>query len=221
MIRKSVVLIGTSLLIISLLVFHDVLLHWIQSNEREYVPLTLVIATLMSLFPVIPYPLVGGVIGAAYGPLLGAVIIWTGSTLASLILFSLIRYGGFDTLGTKVLLKYSATKRLTLLFEKNAFMSITILRMIPVIPSIIINAYAALSRVNFSVYAIASGLGKIPSMTLFALIGHTIITSPVELGYMLIIYTVFIVCIYNGYKRWLKRLEQQVTNNEDKPLNNV
>ncbi|WP_416150657.1 TVP38/TMEM64 family protein [Salipaludibacillus sp. HK11] len=209
MYRKIFLLIGSLIVIISLVFYHESLLSWIQNNEQDRWLLVTVIATIMSLFPVIPYPLVGSVIGAAYGPTLGAVIIWTGSTLASITFFSLIRYGGFHKLGTKILLKYAATKKITLLFERNAFMSITIMRMIPVIPSIIINAYAALSRVRFIIYAISSGLGKIPSMTLFAFIGHTLVTDPIELIYMVIIYAVFLSIVYSGYKFWLKKIEHR------------
>lgn len=208
MYRKLSVIIGSVLLIIALVFYHESFLDWIQNTEQDHLFLTTVIATLMSFFPIIPYPVVGGVIGAAYGPTIGACIIWTGSTLASILFFSLIRYGGFHKLGTKVLLKYSATKRLTLLFEQNAFMSITIMRMIPVIPSIIINAYAALSRVPFVLYAIASGLGKIPAMTLFAFVGHTIVTNPIELLYMIAIYGVFLTVVYSVYKIWLRKIEK-------------
>ncbi|PYZ95264.1 TVP38/TMEM64 family protein [Salipaludibacillus keqinensis] len=214
MYRKGLVLLGSTLVILALVFYHESLLHWIQNNEQDHVFLTIIIATTMSLFPVIPYPLVGSVIGAVYGPGLGAVIIWVGSTLASILFFSLIRYGGFHTLGTKILLKFSATKKLTLLFERNAFMSITIMRMIPVIPSIIINAYAALSRVRFVIYAIGSGLGKIPSMTLFAFVGHTIVTDPIELIYMIVIYTIFLAIVYSGYKLWLRKVEKQAINNQ-------
>ncbi|WP_280771914.1 TVP38/TMEM64 family protein [Salipaludibacillus daqingensis] len=209
MYRKGFVLLGSVLVVIGLIFYHESLLHWVQNNDQDQWFLVTVIATLMSLFPVIPYPLVGSVIGAAYGPAYGAVIIWTGSTVASIIFFSLIRYGGFHKLGTKVHLKYAATKKLTLLFEQNAFMSITILRMIPVIPSIIINAYAALSRVRFMIYALGSGLGKIPAMTLFAFVGHTIVTDPIELIYMIVIYAVFLTIVYSGYKLWLKNIEQK------------
>ncbi|MCE7791217.1 VTT domain-containing protein [Salipaludibacillus sp. CUR1] len=209
MYRKLFIILISAVIIISLLLYHESLVNWIRSNEQDHIILTTVIATLMSLFPVIPYPLVGGVIGAAYGPVTGALVIWTGSTLASIIFFLMVRYGGFHRLGTKLLLKYTATKKLTLLFERNAFMSITILRMIPVIPSIIINAYTALSRVKFLLYAIASGLGKIPSMALFALLGHTIVTNPVELLYMIAIYGVFLGIVYTLYKLWLRKVEQQ------------
>lgn len=206
MYRKISVIIGSITLIAALYFYHESFLYWVQNNEQDHIVLVTAIATLMSLFPVIPYPIVGGVIGAAYGPGLGSVMIWTGSTMASILFFSLIRYGGFHEFGTKILLRYTATKKLTLLFERNAFMSITIMRMIPVIPSIIINAYAALSRVRFVLYAIASGLGKVPSMALFAFVGHTIVTNPVELLYMAIIYGVFLAIVYSCYKIWMKRI---------------
>lgn len=211
MLRKSIIILLGLLIVAFLFVFHEPLLNWIQDADRRFVWITTIIATLMSLFPVIPYPLVGSVIGAAYGPILGAIVIWIGSTLASIIFFSMIRYGGFHEYGTKILLKYSATKKITLLFERNAFMSITVLRMIPVIPSILINAYAALSRVSFLSYSISSGLGKIPAMTLFALVGHTIVTNPIELIYMVVIYAVFIAFVYTGYRSWSKRLETQLS----------
>jgi len=209
MYRKGLVLLGSLLIILGLAFYHESLLYWIQNNEQDQWFLVTMIATIMSLFPVIPYPLVGSVIGAAYGPGFGAVIIWTGSTIASIFFFSLIRYGGFHKIGTKILLKYTATKKLTLLFERNAFMAITIMRMIPVIPSILINAYAALSRVRFITYAISSGLGKIPAMTLFAFVGHTLVTKPIELIYMIIIYAVFLTIVYSGFKLWLKNIEQK------------
>ena len=216
MLRKSIIFISAILIITLLFLYHEPLLDWVQNSQRQSIVVTTIIATFMSLFPVIPYPIVGGVIGATYGPLLGAFIIWAGSTSASIIFFSMIRYGGFDEMGKKILFRYKATKKLTLLFEHNAFMSITVLRMVPVIPSILINAYAALSRVSFVSYSIASGLGKIPPMALFALVGHTLVTNPIELLYMILIYSVFLTVVYTGYRIWTKRIHAQ-SEHEEKP----
>ncbi|MCD8508486.1 MAG: hypothetical protein LRY73_00275 [Bacillus sp. (in: Bacteria)] len=46
-------------------------------------------------------------------------------------------------------------------------------------------------------------------MTLFALVGHTIVTNPIELIYMILIYAVFIAIVYTGYRSWTKRIESQ------------
>ncbi|TMW73333.1 TVP38/TMEM64 family protein [Alteribacter natronophilus] len=208
MIRKiSVTLFYLGIAFVIYLV-HEPLLTWIGNTDREYAAITALAATLMSLFPVIPYPIVGGVIGAAYGPALGGLIIWIGSSLASVIMFAIVRYG-YQDWGKKILHKYKYLEKLTVLFERNAFVTITLLRMIPVIPSIIINVYAALSRVRFLSYAAASSLGKIPSMILFALIGHTIVTDPGELLVMAVVYGTFLAVMYAAYRFWQKRAEQK------------
>ncbi|CAM3742194.1 TVP38/TMEM64 family protein [Alkalicoccus chagannorensis] len=217
MVRRICFIISSILIIALLWLYHPALLTWVETSGRESVVLTTLIATVMSLFPVIPYPLVGGVIGAVFGPA-GAVIIWAGSSLASIIFFLMVRYGGMHRYGERLLRSYPAVSRLTVLFERNAFMSLTVLRMIPVIPSIIINAYAALSRVKFGIYALSSSLGKIPSMTLFALIGHTIIQNPLELVYMIAIYGVFITVVYFIYRRWLKNVSATAPVEEVDPV---
>ncbi|WP_342193208.1 hypothetical protein [Paenibacillus uliginis] len=67
------------------------ILAWV--GESNHVPLVTFIAVCMALFPVIPYPLVGGVIGAAYGPVFGGIITWIGSAVASILMFLFVRYG--------------------------------------------------------------------------------------------------------------------------------
>ncbi|MBM7094311.1 TVP38/TMEM64 family protein [Bacillus sp. H-16] len=206
MLRKILVTLFYVGIAVFIYFIHEPLLQWIRQTDREFAVLTALVATLMSLFPVIPYPIVGGVIGAAYGPVLGGFIIWFGSSMASVIMFAIVRYG-YQDWGMKVLHKYKYLGKLTVLFERNAFLTITLLRMIPVIPSIIINVYAALSRVRFLSYALASSLGKIPSMILFALIGHTIVTDPQEIVYMILIYGTFLAVVYGGYRYFQKRAE--------------
>ncbi|QKS71333.1 TVP38/TMEM64 family protein [Paenalkalicoccus suaedae] len=215
MLRKLSVIIVTAITVFVLAMYHEQLIAWLSENGQESFMITAVIATLMSLFPVIPYPIVGGVIGAAFGPFQGALLIWIGSTCASILFFLLIRYGGFEKKGQEILHGYKATHKITLLFERNAFLSITILRMIPVIPSIIINAYSALSRVPFFIYAIASALGKIPAMTLFAFVGDSIVNNPIDLIYMVLIYGVFLLAVYMFHRSYLRKIEKRALEKQD------
>lgn len=195
-------------LLIALLIFwqKDFLLAWVEIADPNWAPLVAVAATLFSLFPVIPYPLVGAVIGAAYGPQLGGVIVWFGSSMASVLMFLFIRYV-FKDLGAKWLYA-KHIESFTLLFERNAFFAILITRMIPVIPSIIINTYAGLSRVSFWIYTIASTIGKIPAMLLFALIGDQAMRSPQHLIYSLLFYIAFLALVYGIYKLWEKGVKK-------------
>lgn len=189
-----------------LYVYGEAILVWFRNSDNIF--LVTVMATVMSLFPVIPYPIVGGVIGAAYGPALGGVITWTGSTAASILMFIFVRYGYKDW-GKKVLRQYKNVERVTVLFERNAFLFILFARMIPFIPSIIVNTYAALSRVSFGMYVIPSALGKIPAMLLFVLVGDSLLTEPRNVVITVGVYGLFLALTMSIYRQWRKKHELQ------------
>ncbi|MBU7319985.1 TVP38/TMEM64 family protein [Paenibacillus oleatilyticus] len=189
--------------------YGEEIVGWFQSSSD--MALVIVAATVMALFPVIPYPVVGGVIGAAFGPVLGAAITWAGSTAASLLMFLFVRYG-YQEWGQRMLYRYERLGKLTVLFERNAFLTILFARLIPFLPSIIINAYSALSRVSFAAYAAASALGKIPAMLLFAFVGNTLMTEPGAVWITLGIYGGFLAVTLLAYRQW-KRSKEPVQSN--------
>lgn len=183
--------------------YRELILHWIEHASIEHVPITVAMATLMALFPIIPYPIVGGFVGAAYGPSLGGFVTWAGSTLASIIMFLIVRYG-YQDWGLHILHKYKTLGKVTVLFEQNAFITILFTRLIPIIPSIIINIYSALSRVSFVSYALASSIGKIPAMLLFALLGDQILTNPKNILLSIMVYGMFLAITFYFYNLWKK-----------------
>ncbi|WP_424769245.1 TVP38/TMEM64 family protein [Paenibacillus sp. sgz302251] len=182
--------------------YGDVILTWFQQSDN--IPLVVLMATLMALFPVIPYPVVGGVIGAALGPVLGAAVTWTGSAAASIVMFLFIRYG-YQEWGMKALHRYQSIGKLTEMFERNAFLTILFARLIPFIPSVVVNMYAALSRVSFAMYAIASSIGKIPSMLLFAMVGDNLMTDPKNILTTVGIYGIFLALSLYAYRLWKRK----------------
>lgn len=177
------------------------LLIWLQTTNR--LSLVTIVAVLMALFPLIPYPFVGGVIGAAFGPVSGTIITWIGSAVASILMFLFVRYGYKDW-GLKVLHGNKWLSKVTSLFEQNAFLAILFSRLLPMIPSIIINVYSALSRVSFLAYAIASSLGKIPAMLLFAIVGDKAFNDPRNIMTTILIYGLFLLVTLSVYRLWQK-----------------
>ncbi|WP_096199622.1 TVP38/TMEM64 family protein [Bacillus sp. FJAT-45350] len=198
-------------LVVAILIYFygESILSWMRHSGKDSVVITSIVATLLALFPIIPYPVIGGIIGAAYGPVLGAVVTWIGSALASILMFMFVRFG-YQDWGMKVLSSNKGLNKITILFEKNAFLTIFTTRLIPVIPSILVNVYSALSRVHFIPYSIASSLGKVPSMILFATVGSTIATNPKELIYIILFYGTFLAIVYISYKLWRKRVLSKV-----------
>jgi uncharacterized membrane protein YdjX (TVP38/TMEM64 family) len=201
MIKKitlAVLYLGIALLIYS---YGNDILAWFR--EPSNVVIVVIAATVMAFFPVIPYPIVGGVIGAAYGSVWGGLVTWAGSAAASILMFAFVRYG-YQDWGIKLLRKYKITDRATTLFERNAFLTILFARSIPVMPSVLVNVYAAVSRVSFVSYTVSSLIGKIPAMLLFAIVGNSLITNPKNVVITIVVYGVFVGVTLYIYHLWGK-----------------
>lgn len=187
--------------------YHEPLLAWLQ-NERPS-PLTVVpVATSMALVPVVPYGVVGGVIGAMYGAWWGGFFSWCGSLAASLIFFELVRRL-FPEQGAKWLSRNRGVERFTQLFERNAFVAILFARLIPVIPSVAVNVYAALTNVSRTTYAAASAVGKIPAMLTFALVGEQVFASWSRSLLIVGLYAVFLGMVFVVYRWWQRASQPQ------------
>lgn len=186
---------------IAIYVFRDELLFWFQQTKDQSILLTMFIAALFALFPIIPFPVIGGIIGAMYGTFLGGFVTWVASTSASIIMFLFIRFV-FQNWGLLIIHRYKRLETVTMMFERNAFITILISRLIPFIPSMVINSYSAVSRVSFIRYTAATSLGKIPATLLFALLGHSIVSSNHLVFVVIAIYVLAILSTIYFYKRW-------------------
>lgn len=192
---------------VAIYLFGENIMSWLQHSTN--IPAIILVAILMALFPIIPYPIVGGVIGAALGPLLGALVTWIGSTVASILMFAFVRYG-YQDWGNRILHRYQKIDKLTSLFERNAFLAVLFARLIPFIPSFAVNVYAALSRMSFLAYAVASSFGKIPSMLLFVVVGSNAVTHPKSILTTVLIYGVFLAISLAAYRWWRRRTEKRL-----------
>jgi uncharacterized membrane protein YdjX (TVP38/TMEM64 family) len=146
---------------------------------------------------------IGGGIGAAYGPLIGGLITWGASLTAAVLMFSLIRYG-FAAAGNAYLAKFPKLERFTQGYERNAFLTILFARMIPVLPAAAVNIYSGLTTVPFRVFFVASAIGKLPEMLVFALVGDQLLNSWRHLGVTLLLYGLFLLVVYAVYRRFQK-----------------
>jgi uncharacterized membrane protein YdjX (TVP38/TMEM64 family) len=192
---------------VALFILHEPLLMWIHSSSPSVLFIILV-ATVVALFPVIPFGLVGGAIGVLFGPWLGGLVTWMSSLMASLLFFLVVRFG-YQDWGHRVLFQsYKPIHRLADQFERHAFIAILFARILPIVPSVAVNLFSALSRVPFQTYALASALGKLPAMLLYSVVGSSLWSSEEGWSLTLLIfmgYIVFLVITIYIYKFWSRK----------------
>jgi uncharacterized membrane protein YdjX (TVP38/TMEM64 family) len=148
----------------------DLLLAWIQNGSLISIFISIIFVSILVFFPVVPYPVLAGIIGSVFGVWVGMTISFIGIMLGTMIMFYLSRYG-FQQLAQKYLEKYPKVKEYESYFEKNAFLGILFVRLIPVVPSPIVNILSGLSYIKWYAFFTATFLGKIPAVVTFTFAG--------------------------------------------------
>ncbi len=137
----------------------------------------IVFFSLYSVIAVLPVPknllTIAG--GALFGLIPGAALSLAGATAGALIAF-----GASRVLGRAAVEQISARRlaRLDAVLRDHGFVSVLILRLIPVAPYTAINYAAGLSGIRVSGFAVGSALGMIPGSLAYAAFGAYGTTDP-------------------------------------------
>jgi uncharacterized membrane protein YdjX (TVP38/TMEM64 family) len=150
-----------------------ILLDLVRSESHLAILISILFVALLVFFPVVPYVVLAGMIGSVFGIWIGTSLSLIGIGLGTMVMFFLARYG-YQDLTQSYLKKYPKIQEYESWFEQNAFMGILLARLIPVIPSPIINILSGLSKVKWTIFLSASLVGKLPAIFIFTLAGRLI-----------------------------------------------
>ncbi|MDP3400634.1 MAG: TVP38/TMEM64 family protein [Brevundimonas sp.] len=109
--------------------------------------------------------------GMMFGPLVGALAQATGATLGSIAIYMLYR----SAIGTWMRAKFEADAgmmhKIATGIDRNAFVTLLTLRLIPSVPFVLINATAGMVAAPLRPYIAATFLGLLPSTYIYTWIG--------------------------------------------------
>lgn len=145
----------------------EALLHYFKEYPQLAILISLGISIGIAVLGIVPSVFITAANILFFGFINGTLISFLGEAVGAAIAFLLYRKG-FKKITTQKLQKYPALNRLMNAENKKAFSLIFSLRLIPFVPSGLITFAAAIGKVSFVVFLIASSLGKIPALLMEA-----------------------------------------------------
>lgn len=161
--------------IIAAFIYRYELMDWLRQDHN--ILFATGVATLLALFPVLPYKAVIGLFGFVYGSAAGAAICWIATTLAAAAMYAIIKFV-FQDRANSYLSSITALEKFTSAVKQRPFISILLARLVPVVPQTAVNVYAGAAGLPFWSYLAASCLGKIPGIALYAFLGGQLFQHP-------------------------------------------
>jgi uncharacterized membrane protein YdjX (TVP38/TMEM64 family) len=148
--------------------FNDLIAHINQFGI--FAPLVaFILFTLQAFLPIFPYVILATAGGILFGFKLGFLLAWLGALTGACLAYWLCRLLG----NTRFMLRYYGLMGYDVrkLNSTLAFWTIVITRILPVVPTPLINVAAALGGVSFPNFFASSALGKIPTAVLYTGLG--------------------------------------------------
>jgi uncharacterized membrane protein YdjX (TVP38/TMEM64 family) len=141
----------------------DSLLQLFKEYQNLAIVISICISIIIAVLGVVPSVFITAANILFFGFWNGMFISFLGEALGAAIAFLLYRKG-FKKPIEKKLDAYPKVKRLLDAEDKEAFYLVLALRLIPFVPSGLITFAAAVGRISFPVFILASSLGKLPAL---------------------------------------------------------
>lgn len=123
----------------------SLLLEWIEAGGSLSLLFSILFVAALVFFPVVPFIVAAGLIGSVFGVFEGTAVSLLGSLLGTLVMFATARFGFQDWIQA-TLQKYPKAKEYEVYFEQNAFHSILLVRVVPVVPPPVVNILSGVSK---------------------------------------------------------------------------
>ncbi len=143
------------------------LLHLFKEYSQLAILISICISIIVAVLGIVPSVFITAANILFFGFWNGTLISFMGEALGAGISFLLYRKG-FKKTAEKGLQKHPKVKRLMEAENTEAFYLIFSLRLIPFVPSGLITFAAAVGKVGFGIFLLASSLGKIPALLMEA-----------------------------------------------------
>jgi uncharacterized membrane protein YdjX (TVP38/TMEM64 family) len=178
------------------------LAEYLRSFGAWGVVVTLVLFVVMTFTIVFPFMILSGAAGIVYGLMWGTVISWMGEVVGAVFMFVFARF--FFRQAVERWIAHSPyLKQVDDYSAANGFKALLFARLLPLAPSGIITAVAAISRISFRDFWWATFLGKLPPVVIKVMLGHDIAFAG-QHTFRLISIVLLVVALY-GWLWWRKR----------------
>ncbi|MFX3637316.1 MAG: TVP38/TMEM64 family protein [Candidatus Pristimantibacillus sp.] len=147
------------------------MIEWLEQWGVWAVVVSLLLSVLISIVGVIPSVILSGANVALFGLIPGFFISWAGEVIGAAVSYPLYRRGiSFFKRDRKTEWKW--TNQIRTMDKRKQFITILLARVTPVLPSGLVTFISVASSVPFTIYLLASSLGKVPSVAMETLITH-------------------------------------------------
>jgi uncharacterized membrane protein YdjX (TVP38/TMEM64 family) len=198
---KRILSISLLLIVIAIGFFQkDELLTLIKGGGILSIFISMLFVAICVFFPVIPFPVLAGVIGGVFGTTQGVMVSLTGAMAGTMGFFFLSRYGFRDYAQSK-LAKYPKVQEYEEFLNRNSFAAIVTCRLLPIIPAPVVNIICGLSKVSWLTFFTSSTIGKIPNILILSYAGSSFSSNKLFSfglygGYIVIIFIINFIIIY-------------------------
>ena len=169
MFKKTFVFLVFAALIVISFWKKDAWIDIIKEGKTISILISIMLIVIVGNFPIIPFILAVGIIGAVFGIVNGALITLIGVNVGTLIIFFLTRYS-FQSWARKKLNNYRGIRNYDNYFAENTFKNVFFLGgLFPIIPSPIMSSLCGLSDIRWTVFFFASLLGQIPRVLIISI----------------------------------------------------
>ncbi len=152
---------------------------------------------IQAALPVFPYIILASVGGLLFGFEMGVFLSWSGALVGACLAYWVCRLSSADWVIGQIEKRFHYDLRK--MNKEMAFWSIVIARIIPVVPTPLINIVAALSGVSFWNFLFSSAIGKIPSAVLYTGLGVCLFNSQDIKMTLLIIAAIIALVVVGRY----------------------